>query len=64
MISDVIVVLTVLFALGWLLAYWFVPSLRRKIEQPKFAFQEQLKHFDASNQVDSATLEETSHDPR
>jgi len=64
MISDVIVVLTVLFALGWLLAYWFVPSMRRKIEQPKYAFQEQLKHFDASNHVASASEKETSHDPR
>jgi len=64
MISDVIVALTVLFALGWLLAYWFVPSLRRKIEQPKYAFQEQLKHFDASNQGDSASQKETSHETR
>jgi hypothetical protein len=64
MISDLIVALTVLFALGWLLAWWFVPSLRRKIEQPKYAFQDQLKHFDASNQAGAAPDKETPHDLR
>jgi len=64
MISDVIVALTVLFAAGWVLAYWCVPSLRRKIEQPKYAFQEQLKQFDASRPDRRASPEETSHDPR
>ena len=64
MISDVIVALTVLFALGWLLAWWFVPSLRRKIEQPKYAFQDQLKHFDASHQAGAESARETSHDLR
>jgi hypothetical protein len=64
MISDLIVGLTVLFALGWLLASWFVPSLRRKIEQPKFAFQDQLKHFDTLNQVGATSGKETPHDPR
>lgn len=64
MISDLIVALTVLFALGWLLAWWFVPSLRRKIEQPKYAFQDQLKNFDASNQTGAESARETPHDLR
>lgn len=64
MISDIIVTLSVLFAIGWLLAYWCVPSLRRKIEQPKYAFQDQLKHFDASNSLGASTGKETPHDLR
>lgn len=64
MISDVIVALTVLFALGWVIAWWRVPALRIKIEQPKYAFQEQLKQFDASRHAEPASPEETSHDPR
>jgi len=64
MISDLIVGLTVLFALAWVLAYFLVPSLRRKIEQPKYAFQEQLKHFDASNHIEAVSPEESSHESR
>ena len=64
MISDVIVGLTVVFALGWLLAYLLVPSLRRKIEQPKYAFQEQLTHFDASNRNEAVSPKENSHESR
>lgn len=64
MISDVIVGLTVLFAAGWVLASWRIPSLRRKIEQPKYAFQEQLRLFDAARTHESASPEETFNDPR
>lgn len=62
MISDVIVGLSVLFAVGWLLAAWLRPSLRRRIEQPKFVFAEQVERFDADQQA--STTRETPHEPR
>ncbi len=47
MITNVIVGLSVAFAVALLLANWLVPALRRQIEQPKYTFQEQLQHFDS-----------------
>lgn len=46
MITNLIVGLSVAFAVVLLLANWLVPALRRQIEQPKYTFQEQLQHFD------------------
>lgn len=46
MITNLIVGLSVAFAVALLLANWLVPALRRQIEQPKYTFQEQLQHFD------------------
>ncbi len=51
MITNLIVGLSVAFAVALLLANWLVPALRRQIEQPKYTFQEQLQHFD-SHQFD------------
>lgn len=56
MITNVIVGLSVAFAVALLLANWLVPALRRQIEQPKYTFQEQLQHFD-SQQFDSQHLD-------
>lgn len=56
MITNVIVGLSVAFAVALLLANWLVPALRRQIEQPKYTFQEQLQHFD-SQQFDSQQLD-------
>jgi hypothetical protein len=47
MITNLIVGLSVAFAVALLLANWLVPALRRQIEQPKYTFQEQLQHFDS-----------------
>ncbi|MDO8273197.1 MAG: hypothetical protein Q7U82_14985 [Gammaproteobacteria bacterium] len=46
MITNLIVGLSLAFAVALLLANWLVPTLRRQIEQPKYTFQEQLQHFD------------------
>lgn len=62
MISDVIVGLSVLFAAGWLLAAWLRPSLRRRIEQPKFVFAQQIQRFDEDQQASNSR--ETPHEPR
>lgn len=50
MITNLIVGLSVAFAVALLLANWLVPALRRQIEQPKYTFQEQLQHFDEQRQ--------------
>ena len=47
MITNLIVGLSVAFAVALLLANWLVPALRRQIEQPKYTFQEQLQQFDS-----------------
>jgi membrane-associated phospholipid phosphatase len=62
MISDVIVGLSVLFAAGWLLAAWLRPALRRRIEQPKFVFAQQIQRFDEDQQASNSR--ETPHEPR
>ncbi len=62
MISDVIVGLTVLFAAGWLLAAWLRPALRRRIEQPKYVFAQQIRQFDENQQASNSR--ETPHEPR
>lgn len=49
MITNLIVGLSVAFAVALLLANWLVPALRRQIEQPKYTFQEQLQHFDSQH---------------
>ncbi len=62
MISDVIVGLSVLFAAGWLAAAWLRPALRRRIEQPKFVFAQQIQRFDEDQQASNSR--ETPHEPR
>ncbi len=62
MISDVIVGLTVLFATGWLLAAWLRPAPRRRIEQPKYVFAQQIQQFDENQQT--SISRETPHEPR
>ena len=61
MITNVIVGLSVAFAVALLLANWLVPALRRQIEQPKYTFQEQLQHFD-SHQLDSHQFDQQRQD--
>jgi hypothetical protein len=62
MISDVIVGLSVLFAVGWLLAAWWRPALRRRIEQPKYVFAKQIQRFDEEQQA--SISREIPHEPR
>ncbi|MEY3668336.1 MAG: hypothetical protein RL572_1876 [Pseudomonadota bacterium] len=62
MISDVIVGLSVLFAAFWLLMAWLRPSVRRRIEQPKFVFAEQINRFDEDQQA--SISREAPHEPR
>ncbi|GAB5498643.1 MAG: hypothetical protein PsegKO_09540 [Pseudohongiellaceae bacterium] len=47
MISTVIVVLTLLFLAAYSLAFLLRPDWRRRIEQPKYSFQQQLAQFEA-----------------
>ncbi len=61
MITNLIVGLSVAFAVALLLANWLVPALRRQIEQPKYTFQEQLQHFD-SHQLDSHQFDQQRQD--
>ena len=61
MITNLIVGLSVAFAVALLLANWLVPALRRHIEQPKYTFQEQLHHFD-SHQLDSHQFDQQRQD--
>jgi hypothetical protein len=62
MISEVIVGLSVLFAAFWLLAAWLRPALRRRIEEPKFVFAQQVRQFDEDQQA--SISRETPHEPR
>ena len=61
MITNLIVGLSVAFAVALLLANWLVPALRRQIEQPKYTFQEQLQRFD-SHQLDSHQFDQQRQD--
>ena len=45
MISAFIVITSVLLAVGFGIAWIAMPRLRQKIEDPKFAFQEQLQAY-------------------
>jgi hypothetical protein len=56
MITNLIVGLSVAFAVALLLANWLVPALRRQIEQPKYTFQEQLQQFDKQRQDAQAKI--------
>ena len=45
MISAFIVIVSVLLTVGFGIAWLALPRLRRKIEDPKFAFQDQLQAY-------------------
>ena len=47
MISTLIVLLTVVMAAGFLLVYLLNPAWRKRIEQPKHCFQDQLQQYDS-----------------
>jgi hypothetical protein len=50
MISTLIVFSSIGLALIFSLAYWLSPSLRNKVEEPKYLFMEQLsQHNQSSN---------------
>jgi hypothetical protein len=44
--STLVIVATVLMAGGYLLAYLLNPAWRKRIEQPKHCFQQQLQRYD------------------
>jgi hypothetical protein len=46
MTSTLVIVATVLMAGGYLLVYLLNPAWRRRIEQPKHCFQQQLQRYD------------------
>jgi len=45
-ISTLIVVLSLALAAGYVLAWLLMPGFRKRIEQPKYEFQNQLNRFD------------------
>jgi len=47
MISSLVILSTVLMAGGFLLVYVLSPAWRKRIEEPKHCFQEQLQRYDS-----------------
>lgn len=47
MITDLIVVLSILLAAAFSVAWLARPGLRARIERPKYRFQENVKHYDS-----------------
>jgi uncharacterized membrane protein YciS (DUF1049 family) len=44
--SSLVVWLSLLFGLGFTLAYVLIPRLKKEIEAPKYIFQKQLQRYD------------------
>lgn len=49
MISNLVVLLTVLMAGSFLLVYLLNPAWRARVEQPKHCFQDQLRRYDSQS---------------
>ena len=47
MIAAIIVIVSIIFAGAFTIAYLVRPALRRQIEAPKFIFQEQIRQYNA-----------------
>ncbi len=47
MIAGIIVLVSILFAGIFTLAYLAKPALRKQVEAPKFLFQEQIRQYNA-----------------
>jgi uncharacterized membrane protein YciS (DUF1049 family) len=43
---DVVVLIAVICAVAFVVAWAVSPALRARIERPKFRFQERLKHYE------------------
>ena len=53
MITDVIVLLSLVLAAAFSVAWLMRPGLRARIEKPKYRFQENVKHYDSIRSVRS-----------
>jgi hypothetical protein len=58
---DVIVGLSLLFALAFLAAWIFSPALRAWVERPKYRFQENVRRYD---QMQGRSMREGSNGTR
>jgi len=45
MITAIIVIVSIIFAIAFSLAYLVKPNLRKQIEQPKYFFHEQVQAY-------------------
>jgi uncharacterized membrane protein YciS (DUF1049 family) len=45
--SSIVVWLSVVFGVGFTLAYVLIPRLKREVEAPKYIFQKQLQRYDS-----------------
>lgn len=53
MITDIIVVLSVLFSLLFVAAWALLPGLRAWIERPKYQFQDAVRGYDSAQHPDA-----------
>lgn len=52
MITDFIVVASLVFAVAFVAAWWIRPDLRAWIERPKFQFQDAVRGYDRAQRPD------------
>ena len=55
MIAGVIVLLSIVFAGIYTLAYLLRPEIRKQIEKPKFVFQTQIEQYNSQNEQTSVS---------
>lgn len=59
--SAIVVWLSLVLGVGFALAYFLIPRLRREIESPKYVFQKQLQQYH-TQQSKQAFLKESSNE--
>lgn len=55
MITDFIVVASVIFTVAFVAAWWRRPRLRAWIERPKYQFQDAVRGYDRAQRPDGHT---------
>jgi hypothetical protein len=54
-ITDFIVVASLVFTVAFVAAWWIRPGLRAWIERPKFQFQDAVRGYDRAQRPDGQT---------
>lgn len=55
MITNVVVVLSVVLSAAFAVAWWVLPGFRAWLEQPKHRFQEHVQRYDRERSREAAT---------
>jgi hypothetical protein len=62
MITNLIVLLSLTFAAGFIFIWFMRKDFREQIEQPKYRFQDQINHFETQSRLSASSVrEEVNH---